>query len=227
MTDVPMMAAALTLAAGGIGTLGWIHHRDRRRASARRRSVFDDCRGLLDDAELKIDAQSYPELTGRFDEHSARLKLISDTVQLRKLPVLWLAVTLEERLPWTGTFDLMIRPSNTEFYSPHWNLAESIRTPDSWEPDAVIRSDDRAAMIRRMPGLAPHVAEFLEDGRGKELLITPRGVRLVWRVAESERGHYLAIRQPLYDQERLQRPDVERLLRLARGLVEHIRKDRS
>ncbi|MBK0327828.1 hypothetical protein I5535_11035 [Rhodobacteraceae bacterium F11138] len=221
-----MNEAALALAAGGVGALFWVHARDRRRAIARRQSVFDQCRGLLSDAEKCSDGRGYPELHGRHLGQPVELALINDTVQLRKLPILWLSVTRWTALPhWPGAMSVMIRPTNTEYYSAHSSLADGLATPPGWDNDAVIRCDDRARLAPYLDRLTPHVDEFLSDGRGKNLLITPRGIRLIWRVEESQRGHYLAMRQPMYENEILERDQAERLLRISHALARDLGKD--
>ncbi|SFT93777.1 hypothetical protein [Sedimentitalea nanhaiensis] len=221
-----MNEAALAVAAGGVGALFWAHNRDRRRAIARRQSVFDNCRGLLKDAEKCGDGRGYPELHGQHHEHPVQLALINDTVQLRKLPILWVSVTLQRPLPhWPGALDIMIRPTNTEYYSPHSSLADGLPTPEGWDADAVIRCEDRVRLAPHLDRLTPHVCEFLSDGRGKNMLITPRGVRLIWRVEESRRGHYLAMRQPLYENEQLDRGQMQRLLDIAHGLASDLGKE--
>lgn len=219
-----MSAGVLALAAGGIGALGWMHNRDLRRAKLRRRSVFDDCRGILEDAELSHVGDGYPELHGRYAGFPTELSLISDTIQLRKLPVLWLLVTVHRPLAVPGVFDMMIRPSNAEYYSPHGSLTETLVNQPGWHEHAVIRSDNAAAIRPLLPRLQPHIESFLADERGKEVLVTPKGIRLVWRVDESQRGHYLALRQPLFEKDRVPRNEVEALLSKAALLADDIER---
>jgi len=215
-----MSVGLIAAAAGGVGALGWIHFRDLRRAKNRRRSVFDDCRGLLEDGELCHDGSTYPELSGRYAGFPVKLSLVADTVQLRKLPVLWLLVTIERPVAVPGVFDMMIRPSNTEYYSPHGSLTETITNPPGWHEDAVIRTNNSDAVKPLLDRLHPHVESFLEDERGKEVLLTPKGIRLVWRVDESQRGHYLALRQPMFEQDSIPRNEVEKLLVRALNLAD-------
>jgi len=210
-------AGAFAAAAAGSAALGWMYHRDRTRVIAHRRSVFEECRGLLDDAELSQDGADYPRLTGRRDEVPVELRLLADTIQLRKLPVLWLLVTIRHPLKIAGVFDMLIRPDNSEYYSPHDRLRTVLPAPPDWPADAVVRCDRPDAVAPLLDRLTPHVRAFTEEGRGKELFLAPRGLRLVYRVDESRRGHYLATRQPLFDNDRLARATVEDLI--ARGFA--------
>lgn len=208
-------AGVLAVAAAGSAALGWMYRRDRRCEIARRRSLFDECRGLLDGAELCQDGADYPSLAGRHEGFPVKLRLLADTIQLRKLPVLWLVATIRRPLRVAGAFDMMIRPDNTEYYSPHERLRTVLPAPSRWPEDAVVRCDRADVIAPLLDSLTPHVEAFTGDGRGKELFFSPRGVRLVYRVDESQRGHYLATRQPLFQRDRLERVIVESVI--ARG----------
>ncbi|WP_206456290.1 hypothetical protein [Aurantimonas marina] len=205
------------MAAAGSAALGWMYHRDRTRMIAHRRSVFEACRGLLDDAELSQDGADYPRLAGCRNGVPVELRLLADTIQLRKLPVLWLLVTIQQPVKVAGVFDMMIRPDNSEYYSPHDRLRTVLPTPVGWPDDAVVRCDRPEAVAPLLDHLTPHVCAFTGEGRGKELFVAPRGLRLAYRVDESRRGHYLATRQPLFDNDRLDRDMVESVI--ARGFA--------
>lgn len=49
------------------------------------------------------------------------------------------------------------------------------------------------------------------DPHAKELLITPKGVRIVWQLAEAERGRYGVFRQVEFGEVRLA-PDLLRAI---------------
>ncbi|RVD48265.1 hypothetical protein EN746_24420, partial [Mesorhizobium sp. M8A.F.Ca.ET.023.02.2.1] len=54
--------------------------------------------------------------------------------------------------------------------------------------------------------------EPFADGRAKELLITPNGVRIVWLLAEAERARYGVFRQAAFGDTRIDATLIERLL---------------
>jgi hypothetical protein len=54
---------------------------------------------------------------------------------------------------------------------------------------------------------------LFRDLKMKELLITPRGVRLVYRLSEGERGPYALLRQAVFEAARLDAELAQRLLR--------------
>ena len=58
---------------------------------------------------------------------------------------------------------------------------------------AVVRTDRRGVLFPRQR-IADHLGIFA-DGRAKELLIMPNGVRIVWLLAEADRARYGVFRQ--------------------------------
>jgi len=219
-----MINLAVAAAAVGVAGLGAVYMTDLRREKSRRSVAFDDCQDLLQDRSLHLEEDGYPSLAGRFDGHEVGLKLLADTIQLRKLPILWLMVTVKRKLPVPGVLDLMVRASNSEYYSPHGELNKAIPLPKGWHDQLTIRSDKANAMSPLLGPLEGQVNDFLDDGRGKEILITPRGVRLVYRFAESDRGHYLVTRLPKFEQQKVEMHTASMLLRQAMNIcdtVEH------
>lgn len=207
-----MTMDVIALAAGGVAGLGFMFARDFRREKSRRRSIFDNCRGLLDQGELRQDGPDFPVLSGSRDGWRVELQPLADTIQLRKLPVLWLIMTVYRPLPVSGAFDMMVRPANTEFYSPHASLPHVMPTPSGWPEDSVLRSDNPEAFTPLLDRMDPHVTDFTADGRAKEILVSPKGLRLVWRLDESQRGHYLVTRQPLFEAAQMPRDLIDCLL---------------
>jgi len=217
-------AVVLVVAAVAGAALVWMYRQDLRRASARRRSAFEQCRGLLDDAVLTQDGQDYPTLAGYRDGVQVELRLLADTIQLRKLPVLWLLVTLRRPVRVEGAFDMMLRPDNSEYYSAHDRLRQVVPTPRDWPEEAVLRTDTPGMTSALIARLDSHVRAFAANGRGKELFLSPKGIRLVYRIDESQRGHYLVTRQPLFEHDRLERATaamlIDRAFAIARDLEE-------
>lgn len=215
-----MSAAALAVASAGLAGLGALYAKDARREKSRRGQALAGCRGIFEDERLAHDPAGFPVLTGRFRGHPAELRLVADTIQMRKLPILWLLVTLGRPLPVPGTLDLMVRATNADFYSPHSELPDAILLPGGWPETLSIRSDSAADMAGPLGRLELSVDRLRADDRAKEILVTPRGVRLVWRASESERGHYLLTRQPKFDFSALTAGAARSLLDWADGLCE-------
>jgi hypothetical protein len=183
----------LAVAAAGLIALTWLYRRDRERYRRLRGGFFAASLDLFEQYRVVQDDVDFPVLTGRYRGHEVRLEPIVDHLTMRKLPSLWLQVSLIAPVPYQGIFDLLIRPRGTEFYSPSIDLAHEMRLPPGWPSDAALRSDDPA----RMPPLAVMAQHryLFEDQRLKEMLVTPKGVRLVYQVQQAERARYAVLRQ--------------------------------
>lgn len=182
------------------GALAWLARRDHARARAWRSHLFDDCVGMLERARVRIDRTGWPVLEGDFEGLPVGLSLILDDAGYRKLPVLWLSVTLGARLAVEAAFDALAREQGTEFYSPANELSERLALPPEWPMHVSLRAD--------RPAVAPAAlafagARFFADAQAKEIVVSSRGVRMVRLVAEGRRAEYLVLRRSRFDLERL------------------------
>ena len=146
-------------------------------------------------------------LTGRYDGHFVQVKTVIDTLAVRKLPSLWLMVTLPELLPVVATFDLMMRPAGPVTFSNFDQLAHTLPHPAGFPGDAVIHSDDPMHVLDTTV-VAGHL-KALFGAAGKELLITPKGLRMVSLLAEADRVRYGVFRQAAFGEVQLD-PEVLR-----------------
>jgi len=208
-----MLPGVAGLAVAG---LTWTSLRDRERYRRQRAVLFADCLALFDACRVEQDDVAFASLCGTYRGREVRLEPVVDQVTFRKIPSLWLKVTLVAAVPYRGTFDLLARPRGGEFYSPFSELACELSKPPDWPHDAVIHVDD-PALVPDTDIIAPHVRVFA-DVRMKELLVTPRGVRLVYQISQSERTNYVVLRQLEFDELRLAPKLVMRLLDAAVAL---------
>ncbi|MFM8745802.1 MAG: hypothetical protein ACKOED_03940 [Aestuariivirga sp.] len=168
-------------------------------AAARRRRdeperLFSEARAVLENPAVVPGATAgVHELTGRYKGHAVQVKLVADTLALRKLPSLWLMVTLPGPLPVAATLDLMMRPTGPTSFSNFDHLPFSVAAPADFPEHAVIRSDDPARMLPPEI-IAGHLDPFYGP-RAKELLISPKGLRMVSLMAEADRARYGVFRQ--------------------------------
>jgi hypothetical protein len=201
--------------------LHYIQRRDRQKVQAQRASLFDACAPLFSECHLGQQGVGYPRLEGCYRGRRFQLELIYEALTFRKLPVLWLSVTLMEPTRSQGVVDLMVRPQNTEYFSPFWDLPVSFDLPEEAPAHALLRGDDPAA-LPPWPILQPHL-DFFVDEYAKELLVTPRGVRLVRLAAQAERSRYQILRHGHFEQPALSadavQPLLERLLALHSSLA--------
>ena len=168
------------------------HWQESSVRQARRAAFLSDAQELFEGGLKAIKPDGFPRISGTYDGHTFDLQAVPDTLNMRKLPALWLLVTLPEPLPVRGTFDMMMRPRGVEPFSKHSELPVQI-TPDSAFPhDCAIRTDAPMDLPSRDVLLA-HL-DLFNDPRAKELVISPRGLRIVWLAEEAHRGKYLLFR---------------------------------
>jgi len=170
-----------------------IHRKNQARAKAERGAMFNACLSLFEDYKVTQDYVYFPVLVGRYKGYDVKLEPIADHAAFRTIPSLWLLATVWRDVPFDGIVDFLVRPRNTEFYSPSSRLEVDIKIPDGWPQHATLRTNDPEHMPP-MELLSPHMAIF-EDPRTKELLVTPRGVRIVYQADAGVRAYYMVLRQ--------------------------------
>lgn len=186
-----MLATASGLA--GVAWLTWLWHREQRRGGDQRDRLFDRCGGLLAADSVERRRPDYPVLRGRWRGRTVELRPITDTITARKLPVLWLQVSLLAPTGAGSVLDALLRPLGGEFWSPASELETRLRVPLGLPATLQLRGDHPAAADLLLALQAQ--AAFLKRPDAKEILVTPKGVRLVVLLAEGERAAYLLLRQ--------------------------------
>ncbi|MFO0513364.1 MAG: hypothetical protein ACK5YF_00115, partial [Rhodobacterales bacterium] len=111
----------------------------------------------------------------------------------RKLPALWVLVTLPGPMPLPATLNLMARPSGNEVFSRFPTLPHSLPTPPGLPAHVVIRTDT-APMILTSDLISAH-ADLFDDPQVKELVLSPKGIRIVILAEEADRGRFLIFRE--------------------------------
>lgn len=206
-----MHSIGITLAFLFVIVLGLMYRRNSRALRAERGKLFDACLGLFDHHRLTQDAAAWPVLVGSYDGHEVHVAPLVDDVTFRKVPSLWLLVTVKRDLPMSGTVDLLARAQNTEFYSPADGLPVRVVPPQEWPRQTTIKADRPAAELP-LPVLDPHVKRFFGDPRAKEMLVTRHGVRMVYQAQGADRGEYLVLRRAVFREAKLPAKLVESLL---------------
>jgi hypothetical protein len=206
-----MQSTGIALAVLFLAVLAYMYRRDRDALRAERGRLFDGCLALVEGRRLTRDALGFPVLDGWYGGHEIRIAPIVDHVVFRKVPSLWLLVTVKRDLPMAGSIDLLARAQNTEFYSPADGLPLRVPTPDEWPSQATIKAD-RPARELPLAALGPHVKTFFADPRAKEMLVTRRGVRMVYQAQGADRAEYLVLRCAMFRQARVSSELVRTLL---------------
>jgi hypothetical protein len=190
--------------------LCWVEVRHVRRVREARGRLFAEVVHLLTEPHLHQDGIDYPVLDGTYRGRAVRLRPIVDTLGLRKLPVLWLAVEYRGSLDVEVPLDILRRPTGTEFFSPNGGFAHEHPRPRGFPSDVRIASA-RAMHSPLLSSLEPY-GSFLSDARAKELYLTDHGMRLVWLLIEGTQSHYRTTRRADFGAVRLEPAALQLLL---------------
>jgi hypothetical protein len=184
---VPLALAALGL------WLGFRLVRETRARTAARAGYFAELLPLFDTVDTQVQPTGFPRMTGHRNGLAFDLQAIPDTLTFRKLPALWVLVTLPEPLPLEATLDLMARPSGNEPFTRFATLPQSLPTPPGLAAHVAVRTDD-ATRIPPETLIAAH-ADLFSDDAVKELVLSPKGLRIVILAEEADRGRFLIFRE--------------------------------
>jgi hypothetical protein len=161
----------------------------RRKARA---GFLDQCLPLFTQPITAVAETGFARISGKYCGQMFDVQVVPDSLSVRKLPCLWLLVTVVESLPLAGTFDVMLRATGTETFSRYGELPDQISAPSSFPDDCSIRTDVRGPM--QAIGVISRYLSGLDKARLKELVIAPKGLRLVWLLEQADRGRYLLFR---------------------------------
>ncbi|WP_284165199.1 hypothetical protein [Frigidibacter sp. SD6-1] len=215
----PMFAA---LAAVLALFLAWRLIRATGARSRSRAGYFDKVRLLFEGGESRIQPGGFPRMTGRRGDRSFDLQVVPDSLTFRKLPALWVMVSLPEPLPVAATLDLMARPSGQEPFTHFTRLPQILPRP-ALLPDGIAVRTDNAGAVPDESLIARHAAQLFADPRVKELLISPKGLRIVFLAEEADRSRYLIFRDAEMGREPLSpmriAPHLDRLEALRADLL--------
>lgn len=208
-----------------LAALGWLAYRFQRGATARaqmRASLLAEADGLLTIREREVLDSGYVKLAGDYQGASLRLHPIVDSLAMRKLPVLWLSITLIRPMPVKSRFDLMMRASGAEIFSGFHALPIQIATPAGFPEAAQIRADGMEGLPEESL-IARHLRPYHDD-MAKELLITPDGIRMVWLVAQAERSRYLFFRDAEFENPPIPRQSLMVMFEAITALADDLEK---
>jgi hypothetical protein len=172
--------------------------------------------------KTRLQIDGFPEVRGRYQGRDVVLRATSDTLMMRKLPTLWLEVSVLEPLPYAATLSYLVRPCNTEFFSPSHRLPERLHLPDGWPQEPAMLRTDRPSAIPPLNVIGDHL-RLWNDRRVKELVISPRGVRIVILADEGDRSSYMLLRQAQFKNGPVPAAFVQRLLDAALLLAEDLK----
>ena len=220
MTSV-LLAGAVALAL--VLHLAWLARGNRNKGLAALAADEASVRAVVTDAANVSDGTAgVVTFAGSWNGRRVQVRTIVDTLAIRKLPTRWLAVSVTEQVAVPGTFDMMMRPGSPTTFSNFDHLDHTLAKTAEFPAEAVVRTDRKGV---RFPQdiIADHL-DIFSEGRAKELLITPKGVRIVWLLAEAERARYGVFRQAEFGDVRLDPVLIERLLVSASAIRDAINR---
>jgi hypothetical protein len=185
------------VACGAVALLVMMYRRDRNRLKAQRAQFFDGCLHLFQSYRVTQEGPTYPLLNGRYRGYEVRLTPAIDNMAWRKVPVLWLKVTILKPNPYGGVLDFLMRPGGVEVHSPSAELDHHLALPEGWPEQALLCTDDPSS-IPPLELITPHMTRFA-DPYMKELVVTSRGVRLVRMIWQASRLHYAVFREVRFE----------------------------
>ena len=190
-----MPPALAPFAALACGLALWLAYRLFRAARARtaaRAAYFSALMPLFDAGETRLQPTGLPRMTGRRGGLSFDLQALPDALSFRKLPALWVMVSLPQDMPVQATLDLMARPSGQEPFSRFADLPQTLPSLAQLPDGVAVRTDD-ASRVPPASLIAAHT-DLFADPATKELLISPKGLRIVILAEEADRGRFLIFR---------------------------------
>ncbi|RRI05568.1 hypothetical protein EH240_06730 [Mesorhizobium tamadayense] len=201
--------------------LAWLARASRNRAKAAFAADEAAIRAVIADAIDASDGTAGVDTwAGSWNGERAQVRTIVDTLATRKLPTRWLSVSITEPVAVPGIFDMMMRPGSPTTFSNFDHLEHTLPKTAAFPDDAVLRTN-RKGVVFPQDVIAAHAGIFAE-GRAKELLITPKGVRIVWLLAQADRARYGVFRQAAFGDARLDPALLEELLAAASSLRQAI-----
>jgi hypothetical protein len=191
MDDVASILALGTAAVVSGAALRYARTVSKARATERA-AFLDACLPLFTGTDLRVAPSGLPRLNGDYSGARFDVQAVSDTLTHRKLPALWLMVTVPAATSLGAVTDVMLRSRGTETFSNFMILPHQIDTPAGLPDDCAIRTDDPSGVAPA--ALIAHVFRTLGTDHLKEVILSPRGLRIVWLAEQADRARYLLFR---------------------------------
>jgi hypothetical protein len=212
----------LIISAAAAAAVAAVAVRDHRRQSASRRHLLDAAAPVLDQPQIIIARDGFPSLKGDYRGTPVHIELICDSMVVRRLPQLWMSVTLlTPKLPVDG-LGVLVRHAGNEFYALTPRFSEALQVPASFPRECIVRGQSASAEAA-LGQVALAMVRLLADPRTKEVVITRNGLRLITQAAEGARGAHLLLRQAVFEavdiDPDLLRQSLDRLIDLRQSVL--------
>lgn len=205
------MAACAWLAVMGI--------REHRDAMAARHRLLDEAGSLLSETVVTTGPDQFPIATGRIaDGRQVKVELIGDSMITRRLPQLWLRVTLYDTAkghrPLIGA---LARPTGGEYYSLVHDMRAWMAPPKTGT--SMLMRGDGSATPWQAEAVRHHFTTLFADPTVKEAVISPNGVRIMRQAAQGERASHLFLRQSRFAITSVPAEDINTAIAMASTLA--------
>jgi hypothetical protein len=207
---VPDLTSAF-LACAVIAIVTGVAIREHRELRGSRRTLLSGCAHVLDLAHIAHGGDGFPRLTGTHGGRAVHVDLIPDTMTIRRLPQLWLSVTMLDTQPGLPGLDILVRQSGNEFYALTDRFTHRLEASEGFPDEVMIRGAGAPAK-RLLDALAMPLRQVLSDPGVKEIAITAKGLRIVRQAGEGRRGEHLLLRQAIFDEADVSASDLEATL---------------
>lgn len=200
-------------------SLWWIYKQHHLQVIRSRANLLNGFAKIMEVNETHFNTAGYASLQGVFNQTPLSLRIEVDNLTARKIPVMWLHIKLHNTSATNGSLDILVRPQNTEVYSPSWQWSQPIKPLAGWPQHARYMSRDVAPDLQVID---TDVRTLFADEKVKELLITPEAVRLTYLIRQADRGNYLLLRSVQFDDEPIDSDQVAALTRQLQRLQQNL-----
>jgi len=201
--------------------LWWIYKKHHHQVSQSRAALLSDCNKVMTISETQFDRAGYAAIKGDFSGSPISLRLEVDNLTARKIPVMWLHISMPRQDKAGGSLDILVRPQVNDVYSPSWNWNRGVKPLSGWPQHARYMSKDN---IPNLTKIDADVRTLFADERTKELVLTPDSVRLTYLIRQADRGHYLLLRSIEFDHSPIDSDEIAALSRQLRHLVSSLKE---
>jgi hypothetical protein len=208
----------LILSLAACALLAVLATREHRKTMTRRHRLLDEAAAVLKTPRFGLSADHHHVVSGVLEDGTrVTLDVITDTMVTRRLPQLWLRVTLQDGVTqlWPA-IGVLARPTGSEYYSAVHGLNEWLTPPMAQVPLLMRGSAD--ARDEQWQPLRQGLAGLVGDPRLKEAVVTPRMIRVVVQAAEGERSAHLLLRQARFAVDTVPERTIRQALDLATEL---------
>jgi hypothetical protein len=192
--------------------------RGHRGAMAQRHRLLDEAHNLLGEPGVTLAPDQFPIVTGRIaDGRRVRLDLIADTLVTRRLPQLWLKVTLIESAPRARpAIGALARPTGSEYYSLVHGLPEWMAPPKT--DISLLMRGDGCATPEEAHIAGRYMHALFADPRVKEAVIMPRMARIIYQASQGGRAAHMFLRQAQFSLDTVPAETIKQAIALAESL---------